>query len=307
MLVLMQMVMDIDGQTITTATFLDKGGTGKTTTTAHLGVALSRAGNDVLLIDLAGKQADLTKQFGLEEQIGESDDWPNITTVFQPEWGDIVQKYRERFDEDITGELIEPTDEGVDLIPAHPSLDSLEVDLDNKYSDARKFTRLQSFLEEHIEPKYDAVLLDLPGVANNVAYNGVFAAGNIITPVQTGSFESQQADALERDLETIRDHHNQPAQLALLVPNMVDSRTNLSQKYLETYEEQFGDAMAPQPIPQSQDIANAQDEGRTIFTLEDPSNTAQRAIGAYERNAEALIERILGVPTQTTTGAAAME
>ncbi|WP_303703874.1 hypothetical protein [Haloquadratum walsbyi] len=37
------------------ATFLDKGGAGKPTATAHLGVALDRYGYDVLLLDLAGK------------------------------------------------------------------------------------------------------------------------------------------------------------------------------------------------------------------------------------------------------------
>lgn len=283
-----------DSQTLTTATFIDKGGVGKTTTTAHLGVALARQGFTTLLIDLAGKQGDLAKQFGMTERIAEDDDWPNIATVFQPEWSDIVAKY-DQMGYDVTEELIYQTDEGVDLIPAHQGLDSLEVELDNKFSDARKFTRLSAFLEEHINPHYDAVLLDLPGVANNVAYNGIFAAENVITPVQAGSFESQQADALERDLETIRERHDRDANLAMLIPNMVDTRTKLADKYLKDYADRFGDALA-EPVPNSQDIANAQDEGRTIFALEEPSATAQRAIEAYETNADELVRRIRGVP-----------
>lgn len=282
--------------TIRTSTFLDKGGTGKTTTTAHLGVALSRMGDDVLLIDLAGKQGDLAKQFGLVDEIAAEDDWPNISTVFQPEWEDIVKKYREKFGGDPATELVYETGEGPDLIPAHQGLDSLEVELDNKYSDARKFTRLSAFIEEHVDPHYDAILIDLPGVANNVAYNGIFATGNIITPVQAGSFESQQADALQHDLETIRETHDQRAELAMLVPNMIDTRTKLSKRYLEEYSERFGDAFAAEPIPTSQDIANAQDRGQTIFALEEPSQTAKRAIEAYEANAHALAKRIRGVP-----------
>lgn len=281
--------------TLTTATFLDKGGTGKTTTTAHLAVALSRRGLRTIVIDLAGKQADQSKQFGMVEVIAEHDDWPNISTVFQPEWTDIVAKYREKFDADASEELIYQTDEGVDLIPAHPGLDSLEAELDNKFSDARKFTRLESFLEEHINPHYDAVLLDLPGMANNVAFNGIFAAGNVITPVQAGSFESQQTAALERELEFIREEHDRDVRLTMLIPNMIDTRTNLAEKYLEEYAEEYGDALA-EPIPQSQDIANAQDVGRTIFALEEPSATAQRAIDAYEANADELVRRIRGVP-----------
>lgn len=288
--------------TLTACTFLDKGGTGKTTTTAHLGVALAREGKRVLLIDLAGKQGDLAKQFGMVDRIAEDDDWPNIATVFQPEWKDIVSKYNS-MGYDVTEELIypthegtdRPTDHGVDLIPAHEGLDSLEVELDNKFTDARKFTRLSAFLEEHINSFYDAVLLDLPGMANNVSYNGIFAAENVITPVQAGSFESQQADALERDLATIRERHDRDATLAMLIPNMVDTRTRLANKYLEDYADRFGGVLG-EPIPHSQDIANAQDEGRTIFALENPSPTAQRAINAYEANAEELVRRIRGVP-----------
>lgn len=52
-------------ETLRAAAFLDKGGTGKTTTVAHLGVALQREGYDVLLLDLAGKQGDLAKHFGV--------------------------------------------------------------------------------------------------------------------------------------------------------------------------------------------------------------------------------------------------
>ena len=51
--------------TLRAAAFLDKGGTGKTTTVAHLGVALEELGHEVLLIDLAGKQGDLAKHFGV--------------------------------------------------------------------------------------------------------------------------------------------------------------------------------------------------------------------------------------------------
>jgi chromosome partitioning protein len=281
-------------QTLTACTFIDKGGVGKTTTTAHLGVALARADEDVLLIDLAGKQGDLAKQFGLTDELEAHDDWPNISTVFQPVWGDIVAKYRERFDQDPVDELIFETGEGPDLIPAHHGLDSLEVELDNKFSDARKFTRLESFLEEHIYSRYSAVLIDLPGVANNVAYNGIFATENVITPVQAGSFESQQADALERDLQTIRENYDRPVELTMLVPNMIDTRTKLATRYLQEYAERFGDALAPEAIPNSQDISNAQDEGRTIFALEELSKTARRALRAYEENARVLRERVLG-------------
>jgi chromosome partitioning protein len=68
--------------TLRAAAFPDKGGVGKTTTITHVGVALADEGYKVCLLDLAGKQGDLTKHFGLWQEAKESDDWPNITTVF---------------------------------------------------------------------------------------------------------------------------------------------------------------------------------------------------------------------------------
>jgi septum site-determining protein MinD len=44
-------------QTLRAASFLDKGGTGKTTTVAHLGVALDELGHDVLLMTSPGNRA----------------------------------------------------------------------------------------------------------------------------------------------------------------------------------------------------------------------------------------------------------
>jgi chromosome partitioning protein len=68
--------------TLRAAAFLDKGSVGKTTTIAHVGVALPDEGHRVCLLDLTGKQGDLTKHFSLWQQVLESDEWPNITTVF---------------------------------------------------------------------------------------------------------------------------------------------------------------------------------------------------------------------------------
>lgn len=102
------------------AMFIDKGGTGKTTTTAHIGAAAQRLGNNVLLIDLAGKQGDLAKQFGLwetvQEDIANEDDFPNIDTAFKDEFSQVATLV----DGPVVDELVYETAEGVDLIPGAP-------------------------------------------------------------------------------------------------------------------------------------------------------------------------------------------
>lgn len=277
------------------APFLDKGGTGKTTTTAHLGVALAEQGYEVLLIDLAGKQGDLSKHFGeweaVQREIEKGDDWPNISTVFQDQWDAIATKLGEQAIDD----LIYETDEGVDLIPSHPGLDSLDGEL-GQIDDAHdRYSRLDSFLTEYIDPRgYDIALLDLPGLSNNVTYNALWAAKNVLAPVEMGPFESEQLATLETDLEKIRSNFGVDVTLAMVVPNKVDTRTNLTEQYLERFRENYPDTLAEAYVPVSQDIRNAAEQGKTAFALEEPSKTAQEAREAYLANADAIMDRLDG-------------
>jgi chromosome partitioning protein len=275
------------GSTIRCAAYLDKGGTGKTTSVGHFGVALAEAGRDVLLIDLAGKQGDLSKLFGLRDAV-DPDDWPNIATTFQPEW----ERVAEKLGDSAVNDLIYATDESVDLIPAHQGLDSLDVELESKYDGQQKYTVFDQFLTEFIDQRYDVVLLDLPGAANNITYNGVYAAEQVLTPVETGHFEAEQARALVGDLNRFQDAVGREVGLAMLLPNKVDQRTKLAQRYLEEYTTEFGELIAPEPIPDSQAIRNAAANGQTVFAYEEPSKTAQRAQEAFQADADALVDRI---------------
>ncbi|XGI82885.1 ParA family protein [Halorutilales archaeon Cl-col2-1] len=275
------------------ATFLDKGGTGKTTVSAHLGVGLAEKGHDVLLIDLAGKQGDLVKHFGLwdrvEESIENEDDWPNISTVFQDEWEIIARKLG---DEAVEG-LIYETEEGPDIIPAHPGLDSLDTELGSIDDPVDRYSRFDSFLSSYIDPRgYDFVLIDLPGITNNVSYNGLWAAKNVVAPVEMGVFEASQAAALRNDLAKIDDSFEVGVDLKMVVPNKVNRQTRLADEYLEAFEDEYPDRIAPSYIPKSQDIRNAANDGSTVFSLEEPSRTAKRARRAFLENAEELARRL---------------
>lgn len=278
---------------IRAASFLDKGGTGKTTTTAHLGVALAEQGLDVLLVDLAGKQGDLSKHFGqwstVQTRVEDGNDWPNISTVFQEQWDAIAQKLGDQ----AVDELILETDEGVDIIPAHPGLDGLDAEL-AAIDDVRdRYARFDAFLTTFVDPLgYDVILLDLPGLSNNVSYNGLWAARNVIAPVEMGPFEAEQVAQLTADLEKIRDHFDVDVHLRMVIPNKVDTRTKLANDYLERFADAYPGRIAPANVPESQDIRNATEQGRTVFALEEPSKTAQTARDVYHEVAEALRTRL---------------
>lgn len=131
-------------------------------------------------------------------------------------------------------------------------------------------------------------------MTNNVSYNGLWATRHVITPVEMGPFEAEQADALRRDLAKIAENFAVDIDLALVLPNKVDTRTTLAEEYLEAFRTEYPEGIAPDYIPYSQDIRNAAQNGMTAFALEEPSTTAKRAREGYLDAAETLITRLGG-------------
>jgi chromosome partitioning protein len=274
-------------ETLRAATYLDKGGTGKTTCTAHIGVALHELGESVLLIDLAGKQGDLAKVFGcyqdIRDDIATEDDYPNIATTMRDRWPEIADMLGA---EKAVAQLVYETAEGPDLILAHPDLDSLNADLGNVDDVHDRYTRLRGFLDEYIDPlDYSVVLLDLPGKGDNVAYNGLWATQQVWAPVKMGPFELDQAKQLRDELAMISepDAYDEPMTLTMLLPNLYDRTTNLDGDRLTDFRAEFDGLIADDWIVKSQGIENATDVGQTIFAApeDELSTTARDAKEAF--------------------------
>ena len=283
--------------TVRAAVYIDKGGTGKTTSAAHLGAALDEIGHEVLLIDLAGKQGDLADSLGVYEEverdISNEDDYPNIATTMGNRWSDVAEMVGV---EDAIDRLVYDTESGIDIIPAHPDLDGLDADLANVDDVDERYNRLRVFLDEFVESldRWDVILLDMPGLANNVTYNGLWAAENVVTPVSMGSFELKQARSLQEDLEKIRSNYGQDVWLQMIIANLYDRRTNLHSDMLSRFEDEFETIMAPEYIVDTQQIRTATEDGQTLFDIanEDLLSTAQDARDAFLANAEALYDRL---------------
>lgn len=152
-----------------------KGGSGKTTTTAHLAQHLALTGHRVLAIDL-DPQASLTALHGIQPEL---DNLPSLYEAL-------------RYDEDkksIT-ELIRSTNfPGLDIIPA--SLDLQEFEYDTPLVLAEKgtrdmgrlfFTRLDAALSE-VESQYDVVVLDCPPQLGYLTLTALSSATSVLVTV----------------------------------------------------------------------------------------------------------------------------
>ena len=144
-----------------------KGGVGKTTTTANLGIGLAHQNKRVLLID-ADAQSSLTLSLGYPKP----DELP-VTLA------DIMQNVID--DTPIPdGCGILHHGEGVDLLPANIELSGMEIRLINAMS---RESVLRTYINA-VKPHYDYILVDCMPSLGMMPINSLAAADSVIIPSQ---------------------------------------------------------------------------------------------------------------------------
>lgn len=151
-----------------------KGGSGKTTTTAHLAQYLALTGHRVLAIDL-DPQASLTALHGIQPELDKN---PSLFETL-------------RYDEGRRpiSEIIQSTNfPGLDIIPANLELQEYEYQTPlaatNKSSPEGKlfFTRISSALKE-VEDRYDVVVIDCPPQLGYLTLTALTASTSVLITV----------------------------------------------------------------------------------------------------------------------------
>ena len=160
-----------------------KGGVGKTTTCANLGIGLAQAGKRVLLVD-ADPQGSLTLSLGFPTP----DKLPvTLATVMEKILMDESMPSKE-------GILHHA--EGVDLMPANIELSGLEVSLVNAMSREKI---LKQYLDT-VKREYDYILIDCMPSLGMLTINALAAADSVLIPVQA---QYLPAKGLEQLLQTV--------------------------------------------------------------------------------------------------------
>lgn len=218
-----------------------KGGVGKTTTTAALAVGLGRQGCRVLAVDV-DPQANLTTTMGISEE--EAARRPNLFTVL--EGMDKVE------------DAVVETSPSVHLIPSYIALAHTERRLHTEMNREQILRRLLS----PILPDYDVVLLDSPPSLGIFTYNVLGMCDTVLTPIQC---EPLALDGLTLLLETLSEVResglNDNCSIGGAVLTMYDARRNVDKRVSETIREALRDLAFETVIPRDVRLVEMTERG----------------------------------------------
>lgn len=252
-----------------------KGGTGKTTTCANLGIGLAQEGKRVLVVD-NDPQASLTISLGWTQP----DKLPVTLSTLMG---------RAIMDEPIRAEeAILHHSEGVDVLPASIELSGMEVSLVNAIS---RESVLRQVLEE-LSSRYDHMLIDCMPSLGMLTINALAAANSVIIPVQAQYLPAKGLEQLLQTVAKVRRQLNPRLKIDGILLTMVDSRTNFNREISALLRETYGGKIRvfATDIPHSVRAAEISAEGKSIFT-HDPHG---KVAGAYR----ALTKEVMHIEKQ---------
>ena len=246
-----------------------KGGVGKSTTAASLGIGLSRQGKKVLLID-ADAQGNLTQMLG----------WAQPDDL-SPTLADLMGKIIT--DQPITpGEGILVHREGVHLLPANIELSAMEVTLVNTMS---RETVLKQYLSS-VSDQYDFALIDCMPSLGMLTINALTAADSVIIPVQADYLPARGLEQLLKTVARVKRQLNPKLEVDGILLTMVDNRTVFSREMCQKVRQNYGTRVLMSEIPRSVRAAEISAVGKSIYEY-DPNGKATQA---YEK----LTKEVLG-------------
>lgn len=244
-----------------------KGGVGKTTTCANLGIGLARHGKKVLVID-ADAQGSLTASLGYQKP----DELPvTLATVM----GKIINDTPINSQEEILHHS-----EGIDLLPANIELSGVDVTLINTMS---RETILKRYIDE-VKQNYDYVLLDCMPSLGMITVNALAAADSVIIPVQAQYLSVKGLEQLLQSIAKVRRQINSKLFIAGVLVTMADIRTNYAKDIISLLKQTYSGKINifTNNIPLSVRASEISATGTSIYT-HDPNGKVALAYEALTR------------------------
>ena len=248
-----------------------KGGVGKTTTCANLGIGLAQQGKRVLLID-SDPQGSLTISLGhqqpdqLDTTLSDVMNCVLMDRQIQPDMGILRHE------------------EGVSLMPANIELSGMEVALVNAMS---RETVMRQYLNT-VKQDYDYVLIDCMPSLGMLTVNALATADSVLIPVQAQYLSAKGLEQLLQTVSKVRRQINPKLKIEGILLTMVNSRTNFSKEISSLLRDTYGSRIRifDTDIPHSVRAAEISAEGKSIFAHDPKGKVAM----AYRNLTKEVIE-----------------
>src|SRR3954470_13672166 len=223
-----------------------KGGVAKTTTTIHLGVALSELGKKVLLVDLDA-QGHLAEGFGI------------VADKLEHEMSDVFEGSKS-----ITDIIMPNIRPNLDLAPSNVRLADMELTLVNMRFREIKLKRAL----ETIIPHYDYIFLDCPPNLGLFTVNALIAANQVLIPMATHFWSMLGVSRLLSSIHSIKKEANPTLSLLGIIPTRY-TRTVHAREVIDKTKAEVGREchIFEHPIGESVRFAEATGQGTTVFDI----------------------------------------
>lgn len=247
-----------------------KGGVGKTTSTANVGACLALLDKKVLLIDI-DPQANLSIHLGI--------DIHNIDLSIY----EVINGKRS------PDEVLKKTSvTGLDLIPSNIDLASAEIELVNTVG---RETIVKFYVNDLLY-KYDYLLVDCPPSMGLLTLNALTLVKEIFIPLQTEFFALQGVSKLLQTFEIVKKRLNNSLEITGIIPCMYDNRTKLCQAVLDKIKEYFEDKVFNTKIRKNIKLSESPSHGMPIM-LYAPDSRGAKDYAALTREIIAQKEKVL--------------
>ena len=248
-----------------------KGGVGKTTTAVSLAHGLALRGKEVLLIDF-DPQGQSATSLGLRPE-------PGAYYLLTPPPGGVIS----------VKQWLRKSREHLWLIPGDLSTGASQALLQ---AQGKPINHIAEQLKPLVRNGLglDFIIFDTAPSTGGIQERAIFASDLVVIPAAT---EYLAADGVRQIYETmvrLKKEHQWAGKLMGILPTFYDEQTRESGAALEDYRKAFGDQLILAPIHRATALREIPGEGRTIFEVEKPSTSAQRAAQEYQAVVDAVLK-----------------